>query len=137
MFFFKQKTAYEMRISDWSSDVCSSDLHLEATGLAGTIAVVACDKPPVGTLAALLEHDQPAIIMSDGPIHPGQDPRTGEALDIVSAYQVAGHPDPEFRHHIACHACPGIGPCGGMFPYTTIPTFIGRSEEHKGREKGS
>src|SRR3546814_7427117 len=31
-FFFKQKTAYEMRISDWSSDVCSSDLaaqHLE------------------------------------------------------------------------------------------------------------
>src|SRR3546814_7262514 len=26
-FFFKQKTAYEMRISDWSSDVCSSDLQ--------------------------------------------------------------------------------------------------------------
>src|SRR3546814_10964812 len=30
MFFFKQKTAYEMRISDWSSDVCSSDLRLDA-----------------------------------------------------------------------------------------------------------
>src|SRR3546814_755985 len=29
-FFFKQKTAYELRISDWSSDVCSSDLDLEA-----------------------------------------------------------------------------------------------------------
>src|SRR3546814_4524365 len=29
VFFFKQKTAYEMRISDWSSDVCSSDLHAE------------------------------------------------------------------------------------------------------------
>src|SRR3546814_8015647 len=28
-FFFKQKTAYEMRISDWSSDVCSSDLDQE------------------------------------------------------------------------------------------------------------
>src|SRR3546814_3158138 len=27
-FFFKQKTAYEMRISDWSSDVCSSDLYM-------------------------------------------------------------------------------------------------------------
>src|SRR3546814_5155721 len=27
-FFFKQKTAYEMRISDWSSDVCSSDLQI-------------------------------------------------------------------------------------------------------------
>src|SRR3546814_1248460 len=29
VFFFKQKTAYEMRISDWSSDVCSSDLHAD------------------------------------------------------------------------------------------------------------
>src|SRR3546814_10312086 len=28
-FFFKQKTAYEMRISDWSSDVCSSDLTMK------------------------------------------------------------------------------------------------------------
>src|SRR3546814_6242277 len=31
-FFFKQKTAYEMRISDWSSDVCSSDLMQNAAG---------------------------------------------------------------------------------------------------------
>src|SRR3546814_9367460 len=32
-FFFKQKTAYEMRISDWSSDVCSSDLEFEHLGI--------------------------------------------------------------------------------------------------------
>src|SRR3546814_7264002 len=32
-FFFKQKTAYEMRISDWSSDVCSSDLRFFRPGL--------------------------------------------------------------------------------------------------------
>src|SRR3546814_4533947 len=32
-FIFKQKTAYEMRISDWSSDVCSSDLPLTTTML--------------------------------------------------------------------------------------------------------
>src|SRR3546814_11165977 len=31
VFFFKQKTAYEMRISDWSSDVCSSDLDRGVT----------------------------------------------------------------------------------------------------------
>lgn len=117
----------EMRYSLIGREVTHDALceHLEATGLAGTIAVVACDKPPVGTLAALLEHNQPAIIMSDGPIHPGQDPKTGEALDIVSAYQVAGHPDPEYRHHIACHACPGYGSCGGMFTYNTMQTFIG------------
>src|SRR3546814_10652978 len=37
-FFFKQKTAYEMRISDWSSDVCSSDLPdpLTVLGIANT-----------------------------------------------------------------------------------------------------
>src|SRR3546814_3634529 len=37
-FFFKQKTAYEMRISDWSSDVCSSDLFAageRGRGIAG------------------------------------------------------------------------------------------------------
>src|SRR3546814_11126447 len=33
VFFFKQKTAYEMRISDWSSDVCSSDLFGRLTAL--------------------------------------------------------------------------------------------------------
>src|SRR3546814_1667778 len=38
-FFFKQKTAYEMRISDWSSDVCSSDLvDLGPVGQAGPAA---------------------------------------------------------------------------------------------------
>src|SRR3546814_7675666 len=41
-FFFKQKTAYEMRISDWSSDVCSSDLwtaEFFATNLFNTVQV--------------------------------------------------------------------------------------------------
>src|SRR3546814_7707766 len=43
VFFFKQKTAYEMRISDWSSDVCSSDL--------GTVAAALSRQPEHG-----LEH---------------------------------------------------------------------------------
>src|SRR3546814_6223964 len=37
VFFFKQKTAYEMRISDWSSDVCSSDLDMLFYGVLGVI----------------------------------------------------------------------------------------------------
>src|SRR3546814_18231571 len=41
-FFFKQKTAYEMRISDWSSDVCSSDLP----GLVAALAQRVVDNPP-------------------------------------------------------------------------------------------
>src|SRR3546814_2859505 len=39
-FFFKQKTAYEMRISDWSSDVCSSDLHHHADELLVLVMMV-------------------------------------------------------------------------------------------------
>src|SRR5262245_11333693 len=117
----------EMRYSLIGREITHDALceHLSATGLVGTIAVVACDKPPVGTLAALLEHNRPAIIMSDGSIHPGTDPKTGEAIDLVTAYQVAGHPDAEYRQHIACHACPGIGSCGGIFTYNTMQTFIG------------
>src|SRR3546814_9546320 len=38
VFFFKQKTAYEMRISDWSSDVCSSDLLYGLSGAASGLA---------------------------------------------------------------------------------------------------
>src|SRR3546814_18707359 len=37
-FFFKQKTAYEMRISDWSSDVCSSDLSAGGNGFRNALA---------------------------------------------------------------------------------------------------
>ena len=67
----------EMRYSLIGRELTNDALceHLSATGLAGTIAIVACDKPPVGTLAALLEHNQPAIMMSDGSIHPGTDPK--------------------------------------------------------------
>jgi dihydroxy-acid dehydratase len=117
----------EMRYSLIGREVTHDSIceHLSASGLAGTIAVVACDKPPVGTLAALLEHDQPAIMMSDGSIRPAIDPRSNEPIDLVTAYQVAGHEDPEHRMHISCAACPGFGSCGGMFTYNTMQTFIG------------
>src|SRR3546814_2185558 len=46
VFFFKQKTAYELRISDWSSDVCSSDLLVVLNGCAGKgFAHRACQCP--------------------------------------------------------------------------------------------
>src|SRR3546814_5717621 len=44
-FFFKQKTAYEMRISDWSSDVCSSDLAAEAEALAKRLTLYRLRRP--------------------------------------------------------------------------------------------
>src|SRR3546814_7831941 len=86
-FFFKQKTAYEMRISDWSSDVCSSDLvgigrcdefdglavdrhslasggnrDREGDGAGGiVIGVVACERIPLDQLAADERNDRKLV----------------------------------------------------------------------------
>ena len=116
----------EMRYSLIGREVTNDSIceHLSASNLEGTIAVVACDKPPVGTLSAILEHNKPAIIMSDGPIRPAKDPKSNEMLDIIVAFQAAGHPDEEYKKHIACASCPGIGSCGGVFTYNTMQTFI-------------
>src|SRR3546814_2096046 len=63
-FFFKQKTAYEMRISDWSSDVCSSDLSFQAEAAgAGENAL------ELGRRMALLGGIQAD---ADEPLAPGQ-----------------------------------------------------------------
>ncbi len=117
----------EMRYSLIGREVTNDSMceHLSASGLEGIIAVVACDKPPVGTLAAILEHNRPAIIVSDGSIRPGIDSVTGEAIDIVTSYQVAGNSDEIMKRRIAMEACPGYGSCGGMFTYNTMQTFIG------------
>src|SRR3546814_1013034 len=51
LFFFKQKTAYEMRISDWSSDVCSSDLNGQPYAQASLLSeriVAAAEKTGIG-----------------------------------------------------------------------------------------
>jgi dihydroxy-acid dehydratase len=102
----------------------SASLHLSASDMKGVVAVVACDKPPVGTLAAILEHNQPAIVMSDGSITPGTDPESGERIDLVAAFQIAGDPDGERRTRYALHGCPGYGSCGAMYTYNTMQSFI-------------
>jgi dihydroxy-acid dehydratase len=117
----------EMRFSLIGRELVNdaTSVHLAANGVAGLIAVVACDKPPVGTVAALLELNVPSAILSDGSIKPGVDPATGERIDLVDAFQAAADPDQEVRARIALHACPGQGSCGGMFTYNTMQTFIG------------
>src|SRR3546814_12379294 len=63
VFFFKQKTAYEMRISDWSSDVCSSDL--------ATAENVQFPQPPGQPILLWLTMDNPADggwIRAKGPL---------------------------------------------------------------------
>ena len=93
----------EMRYSLIGREVTNDSLceHFSASGLEGTIAVVACDKPPVGTLSAILEHNRPAIIMSDGSIRPGVDSVTKEPIDLITAYQLAGSDDEELKKYLS------------------------------------
>jgi len=105
------------------NDAASS--HIAANRIQGLIAVVACDKPPVGTVAALVEQNIPGVILSDGSIKPGIDPETGDRIDLVTAFQYATSTDDEARAAVTLHACPGQGSCGGMFTYNTMQTFIG------------
>src|SRR3546814_12476206 len=62
IFFFKQKTAYEMRISDWSSDVCSSDLVLPRMVRLGVLDGAAHRRVDAGDLRLLhLRADRVAV----------------------------------------------------------------------------
>ena len=117
----------EMRFSLIGRELVNdaTSVHVAANRVAGLIGVVACDKPPVGTVAALLEQNIPSVILSDGSIKPGRDPDTGERIDLVGAFQAASDPDDEARAQIALHACPGQGSCGGMFTYNTMQSFFG------------
>src|SRR3546814_8271168 len=81
-FFFKQKTAYEMRISDWSSDVCSSDLRPasapvppSSVGPLPDIIVTAQKRPQILTSVPLS-----VSIISLGPLASGS--RTLSSRDI-------------------------------------------------------
>src|SRR3546814_4994401 len=61
-FFFKQKTAYEMRISDWSSDVCSSDLVAKIPQEASKTRDITGGLPRVADLFEARKPKDPAIL---------------------------------------------------------------------------
>src|SRR3546814_1718387 len=63
MFFFKQKTAYEMRISDWSSDVCSSDLLAYALSVVDMALILAPLTPPPLAVQVLRWFNDPDLSM--------------------------------------------------------------------------
>src|SRR5213083_3013711 len=75
-FFFKQKTAYEITASDWSSDVCSSDL----------------DAPPLDRKAGWREHPRGPPRPPDGPLHPHGPPRARWVLPQLRWPQLASPP---------------------------------------------
>src|SRR3546814_4896892 len=67
-FFFRQKPAYEMRISDWSSDVCSSDLPVDVAiiggGLAGLTQAIALASH--GISVTVIDREDPVRALAAG-----------------------------------------------------------------------
>src|SRR3546814_12154958 len=89
LFFFKQKTAYEMRISDWSSDVCSSDLlAAQRDDLRGHFAFhLAIERP------AMRQGDTPLLRLLLRALVAGRPARLRQAQIIGQQYL------PDFRVH--------------------------------------
>src|SRR3546814_8887499 len=89
-FFFKQKTAYEMRISDWSSDVCSSDLAEE-------IQLEAFD--PADRDAGITAQRHPEAGAGRGPAVPSA------VIRIVLADRGGRQAPADLRHEIGRASC--------------------------------
>src|SRR3546814_4061367 len=109
LFFFKQKTAYEMRISDWSSDVCFSDLG-EMTIMA--VFMVMFMMNPAGLNPMTMVHQHRTAVVSglvsfvalagvvlvsdfpDRPVDRGQDPTEGLGVELLGEsrliFEIAG-----------------------------------------------
>src|SRR3546814_7531699 len=111
-FFFKQKTAYEMRISDWSSDVCSSDLLFD-NFIRGSEAIVR------GVEASGVR--RLVVIGGAGSLFVAPD------IQLVDTDLFAAHVTP----NIALGARAARDALNTMRSNTTLDwTFVSRSEEH-------
>src|SRR3546814_7225601 len=88
-FFFKQKTAYEMRISDWSSDVCSSDLNRcpfkPSEQAATAIALAEAHGAPIG----LSENGSAVIPLSRVLEHAGRKTLLSQITPILDPHALA------------------------------------------------
>src|SRR3546814_1301980 len=105
-FFFKQKTAYEMRISDWSSDVCSSDLPWRASRSARRWLACAPTTPPARPATSALTTCCGSSTRP--PPAESQHPMSGRG--VVSVEEVTGGK--------------------AMVRFVELPQALHRSEEH-------
>src|SRR3546814_11735588 len=85
-FFFKQKTAYEMRISDWSSDVCSSDLRRDQTRREHLVEIRRSHGFRIFDRDAFREVVAFSIPIAQTIIHPGQ--MAGVIVDALRRRQI-------------------------------------------------
>ena len=118
--------SYSLQSRDLIAD--SIETVMAAQWYDANVSIPGCDKNMPGCLIAMGRLDRPALMVYGGTIRPGYS-RTGEVLDIVSAFQsygefVAGRIDEETRLDVVRHACPGAGACGGMYTANTMACAI-------------
>lgn len=120
-----------MRFSLQSRDLIADSIEttMSAQWYDGLIALPGCDKNMPGVIMAMGRLDRPGIMVYGGTIRAGEQPSTGDTLDIVSAFQSYGQAlydkiSEEERLEIVKHSCPGPGACGGMYTANTMATAI-------------
>jgi len=120
-----------MRFSLQSRDLIADSVETTmcAQWYDGLIALPGCDKNMPGVIMAMGRLNRPGIMVYGGTIRAGEQPSTGNKLDIVSAFQSYGEflydkISEEERKEIVQHSCPGPGACGGMYTANTMATAI-------------
>lgn len=101
----------------------SVELMLEAHRFDAVVAIASCDKIVPGMLMALARVDIPAIMVTGGPMMPGE--WRGQTLDVISAFEAvgavrAGKMSEGEAAEIEKRCCPGCGSCAGLFTANTM-----------------
>ncbi len=101
----------------------SVELMLEAHRFDAVVAIASCDKIVPGMLMALARVNIPAIMITGGPMMPGE--WRGQPLDIISAFEAvgavnAGKLSEREAREIEDRCCPGCGSCAGLFTANTM-----------------
>lgn len=101
----------------------SLELMLEAHRFDAVVAIASCDKIVPGMLMALARVDIPSIMVTGGPMMPGE--WRGQSLDIISAFEAvgavkAGKMSELEAKEIEDRCCPGCGSCAGLFTANTM-----------------
>ncbi len=101
----------------------SLELMLEAHRFDAVVAIASCDKIVPGMLMALGRVDIPAIVLTGGPMMPGE--WRGQPLDVISAFEAvgavkAGKLSEREAKEIEDRCCPGCGSCAGLFTANTM-----------------
>lgn len=114
-----------MRFSLPSREIITNSLEvmLEGHRFDAVVALASCDKIVPGMLMALARVDIPAIMVTGGPMLPGE--WEGERLDVISTFEALGEVESgkiseDEAREIENRACPGPGSCAGLFTANTM-----------------